>query len=317
MPRFSRRRRYRRPYRGRSTRSRFRRRLRRRFTGRRKRYFVKKQLVPGSSVARIVMNTPIRITLGTVADSRVGGAWIANSLEGPDFISSTPGLARGQYSIMRIAAGPSETIPIGTAGATMYRQGHRDIAYVYSSNFMHLVRFYRNYRVVKTTLTLSLAYDNRPNSIDQTSGMSRFASVTLFATDDIDSIDTDGDINDKWIRPYAYGHRHVKTKTLHNGHISPSKISMSTSAYRLVKDRTTLTSADYVGSITPVEPQPPIYPGLNSPEKKVYIGFVISPYGVPTGGWPASTEIVSGYLTVTQKVQFFNPHDTADFYGPV
>jgi len=253
------------------------------------------------------MATPFVISTLSNAESRIGGAWRTNTLSAATTAPST--LPRGDQSIFSIGSGITGNIPVGSGGAVMYRMGADTTPYVYSLNYRELAQYYKRYRVLKTKITLSLSYDPQPNSIDQTTGMPRFASVTMFATDDLDSIDSTDDINNKWLRPFAYSHRHIKTKTLGNGHISAAKVSFSITPARLTGNRLPITDDTYMGAIQTSSPM------FTDPMNYVYMGFVVSPYGEPSiGAFPANTKVVSGYITVTQTVKFSVPHDTMDFY---
>lgn len=317
MPRFSRRRRFKRRYRGRSIRSRYRRRLRRSYTGRRKRYFTRKQLVPARNVVKITLSTPFRIKNAAAnGDFSVGGAWRLNTLEG--IYTASGSLPRGQNGIFNIVGGASTTTstPIGDFGSTLQTTSNKN-RMVVSSNFWHMHNLYQRYRIRRVKQTMSCVYDPSPNSIDQTQSANRFGSLTMFFTDDVDSITTDAFSNNQiWARPFVQSHRHATVKTVGNGHVSASKATLSRSVKSLISDRTVGTSDDWIGNcVKTISDTDERY---RSPSKFVYGGFVFTPYGLFSSEiFPLNMIILSGYITWTFHVEFFAPHDNSDTYYPI
>lgn len=197
--------------------------------------------------------------------------------------------------------------------------GISDYEGVLSNNYMHMGNMYRNYRVLGQSCRLSGL------GLTPTSGAAALPQLqtliwTQAGTDDLEAGDTFGSA-EHWCRPFNRMHRYQKTKTyIRDGFELPKSMKFGFSVRKLVKDRLANTSVDYVGSCEASPTPGTAFPTYNFPAKHVYHVLVFQPYG----GWGASPSTAlpvgtafAGYLTVTKRVQFFNPHDNYDFYDAV
>lgn len=262
------------------------------------------------------MATPFDITMFAPgsSDNVVAGVWRMNSIA----LNTETTIPLGGNAITSLASLDSD-LPVGVGGAVLNRTAYTTNPGAFSTNWYHLSEMYSKYRVIKFKLNFSLVYDNQPASSDQTVGMSRFASLCLFATDDLDAINSSAKLAKNFVRPYCYNHRHIAVKTIGNGHIRPSKVSITRSVRSLIRDRSVNIVDAYSGDATrAAAADVGKKPGYTTPANHVYAGFTMTPYGqAPNATWLENQQICSGYITVTWWVEFFRPHDNADFYGPV
>ena len=176
-------------------------------------------------------------------------------------------------------AGVDTNYPVGAGGAVLTRTSYTTNPSAFSTNWYHLNEMYSKYRVMKFKINLSLVYDNQPATSDQNIGMSRFASLVLFATDDLDAVNSTAKLQANFTRPYAANHRHIAMKTIGNGHIRPSKCSISRSVRSLIRDRSVNVLDSYTGNCSRSVPanvgKQPVY---TTPDQHVYAGFTLTPW---------------------------------------
>lgn len=224
------------------------------------------------------------------------------------------GYAGGNTIIMAQDPG----VPLAQITARKEAIGNNQL--VLSNNYLHLGNMYRSYRVQTVTTRLSGSSLLGEDSATSTQRVSALV-CTLLGTDDLDAVNN---LNDAHLlcRPFNRMHRFQTTTTFVRSSVNkPTTVTHRISVNQLVRDRTTLTSADYVGSITPAVTPGTTYPTYSDPAKLVYHSIVIHPYSysdfAQAPAFPPSNVVFTGYLTVTKIVQFFAPHDNSDLYGAV
>ena len=327
MPRISRRRRSRRRLRSRLIRTRVRRRFRRlrrrRFSRRAKRFFTRKQLVPPSVVVKITMSVPFILSEGTATDDFTAfGAYIANSLDTSD-ATATPA-AFGTYTLL---GGLSAAAPLlcsgNTNGASLVTKdsntwGPANRPRYISTNYFHMGNMWKRYRVLSSTITFScenMMFQNSTGSNRATA----HGVLNLFATPGAESIANTTAMIYNWTRPAIFGQRNAKTHTIHNQYTSPSILRHTCSASRLVRNVYPTTTEDYTGTCTPGTNG--TLPTYARPTDLVYHGWTFHPYGAagtpPRSNFLPSSTLLSGYITVSYKVFFSDPHVNSDFVNPL
>lgn len=274
----------------------------------------------------MVYNTPFTVQRSDVTGGAHCGiaTFILNSIR----VESNAGSPLGLWPIEGGAAGNMFILADEGSGKVLY-MNKNSITHqveVLSNNYLHLGNFYRSYRVKYAKMRISgtsLMPTSQTISASAPTDTPRTQNIvcSMIATDDLEAVDLLPDAHD-YCRPFNRMHRYQKTCTfLRDGFSKPQSFALGASVHKLVRDRTSYTSADYTGAIA--KGVDGGYPSYGDPVKKVYHSFVIHPYGYngldtanSSPKFNAGANLI-GYLTCTKTVEFFNPHDNGEFYSQV
>lgn len=187
-----------------------------------------------------------------------------------------------------------------------------------SSNYFHMGNLWRTYRVLSTTTTFSaenMMFQNSTGSYRATA----HGVLNLFATGDPDMI-ASATVVETYTRPAIFGNRYGVTQTMGNQYSAPSTIRHTCSAQTLVNNIYPSTTEAYSGECTPGTNG--AMPGYSQPEKVVYHGWTFHPYGASGSGTPRcvflpDSTLLQGYITVSYRVLFTNPHSNSEFTRPL
>lgn len=250
-----------------------------------------------------------------------------NAIDNP-LLSPPATTGVGQYAfnqLLSIGAGINIAVPVGNNGSQLwFDKNQADYPVVYN----HMGNIYSAYRVLSSAMTLSLGQVFQSPDVDHSLQSSPPLSIlNVFATDDVESINTGSLIPAVWMRPFNRSHRYTKQATVSTvyGKHDPTMVRQSVRVKTLIKDQAAFRNGQYDGTcVRNVSGGIPTY---NPPAQFTYQGFLIHPYGGPVvtstnttlvgTHFPNNTNCFTGYISVTQTVKFFKPHDNADFYGPV
>lgn len=261
---------------------------------------------------KLCFEVPIQINTGAVGDYSFQIAVRLNSIANPATGIGTQTLGNRSFSQL-VGTSP---LPVGANGGTMIIETSSAGAYVYDTPYRHLGNIYAKYRVKTASMTLTLQ-SLLSQSSTTTAPSAGATVVNLFATDDLEAVNTVASLDRFFSRPYIRHHRYHTTRTILNQYRgAPTKIRYSSGVLQLIKDRIAVTSGDFDGTCTRgVSGAQPTYA---DPSRFVYMGFQIHPFGIPNGiTYPATTAILTGYMSVSHVVDFFEPHDNADFFTPL
>jgi len=264
---------------------------------------------------------PFALVTGTATnDFTAFAAYIANSID----LDGVSGAGFGGYTAFNALCVPGPVLCSGSSqGATMYTKDADNMAtltrprYI-STNYFHMGNMWRRYRVLSSTLTFScenMMFQNSTGSNRATA----HGVLNLFASPEAESVADVGPIVQNWTRPAIFGQRHGKTHTILNQYTTPSSIRYTCSASSLMRSQYPGTIEEFSGGC--VQGSSGGVPTYTRPQRKVYHGWTFHPYGAcgtaPRTNFLPSSTLLSGYITVSYKCHFTDPHVNSDFVAPL
>lgn len=279
--------------------------------------------MPPSVVTKITCCVPFAIIAGTAtSDFCVTACFRANTLKLAAVVTGQVPTGTDSLLAYMTASGP-QNVSGATNGAYLY---FKDAAVpmanrkaLISTNYYHMGNMFQRYRVLSTTLTVSAENMMFQNS----TGANRCTAhgvFNLFATPDIETADSVPEMISNWSRPALFGQRHAKTHTMHNQYTSPSNIRHTCSTKSLVRNVYPATTEEWSGACgAGASGGLPFY---DDPVKHIWHGFTFHPYGAsgdtnPRLNFLPSSTLLSGYMTVSYKCLFTDPHANSDFVNPL